>query len=430
MDRFEPFDKMDFKKLPAKERDEFLEVLQKDLQENGLTECNRKYILRGNVINTAKVFCEWLSTFDTGEERFQLFESFLESREFKEVKKDLRFSFLTKVMAYLFCDDERYYKVLYGIIDVMQDYLYSTPGIVNPQRVNVFGRNFLTFANPESGYPDKEAIGVAGTTGLQKKRMLSSVFYAAGTNAKKGKGSYVNHLKAWLNDNVNDNNGGMNEEEKQAVPDRKENKHNKNNGVEIDKLTADNISEAENAETIKEEKPLSKGQSDYTEPSFREKKKKKLSTRIRLTKLLNEYFEEVTSKEEEYMLIIDNLQNENGEKRELINQYKGEIKILNQQVQDAKNEIEKLNTQINKLEIGMKKQANISNIVQADLKSSSDERLKALGSRLKGQYEDFQAACELEITQDMACDLAEMLKSQLHDVFEILMNDGITFNRR
>ena len=130
------------------------------------------------------------------------------------------------------------------------------------------------------------------------------------------------------------------------------------------------------------------------------------------------------------MSIIDNLQNENGEKRELINQYKGEIKILNQQVQDAKNEIEKLNTQINKLEIGMKKQANISNIVQADLKSSSDERLKALGSRLKGQYEDFQAACELEITQDMACDLAEMLKSQLHDVFEILMNDGITFNRR
>ena len=194
-------------------------------------------------------------------------------------------------------------------------------------------------------------------------------------------------------------------------------------------MTPENTSEIKETGCLDEEKN-SQEPSENSETPISEKKKKKLSTRDRLKKLMNEYLDEVASREEECRVIIDRLQIENAEKEEELEQKASDIKALTQKVQDAENTISKLNDRINKLEIGMKKQENISNIVQADLKNSSEERLKALGSRLKGQYEDYLAACELEITQDIACDVAEMLKSQLHDVFEILMNDGINLYRR
>lgn len=433
MNRFESFDKYfnrkEFKKFPAKERDEFLEVLRNDLQENGLTKCNIQYILLGNSINTAQVLSEWLLTFDTGEATFKKLEFFINSEEFNDAKKELKFSFLTKLTAYFFGEDDRCYKALYGILEIIQDYCYSSPGIIDPQKVNTFGRNFLAFANPEAGFPDKEAIGLAGTAGLQKKRILSSVFYAAGTNAKKGKISYVNHLKAWLNNNEDSDEAEPNHGEEQVVYNGEENDHAKSIEAKKDQLTPENTSEIKETGCLDEEKNSQK-QSENADTSISEKKKKKLSTRDRLTKLLNEYLDEVASREEECRLIIDRLQIENAEKEEELEQKASDIKALTQKVQDAENTISKLNDRINKLEIGMKKQLNISNIVQADLKNSSEERLKALGSRLKGQYEDYLAACELEITQDIACDMAEMLKSQLHDVFEILMNDGINLYRR
>ena len=433
MNRYESFDKYfnrkEFNKFPAKERDAFLSVLQHDLQENGLTERNIPYILRGNSINTAKVFCEWLCTFYKSEEFFQHFEHFINSAEFSGAKKDLKFSFLTKIMANLFGEDERYYKVLYGILEVIQDYIYSSPGVIDPQKVNIFGRNFLAFANPESGFPDKEAIGLKGTTGLQKKRLLSSVFYAAGSNAKKGKSSYVNQLKAWLNDNDRDNSTVQNEDDRQVISGGDKIKNAEPVDAQTDQLPQNKTDKTKS--TVPNTEETSLPQEKTTSPdSVTNKKTKKLSARTRLTRLLNEYFDEVTSREEEYRLVIERLQNENAEKEEEIEQNAAEIKTLTQKVQEAKDEVRKLKAQIHKLEIGMKKQESISNIVQADLKNSSDERLKALGSKLKGQYEDYLSACDLEITQDIACDMAEMLKSQLHDIFEILMNDGIELYRR
>ena len=120
--------------------------------------------------------------------------------------------------------------------------------------MNTFGRNFLAFANPEAGFPDKEAIGLAGTAGLQKKRILSSVFYAAGTNAKKGKISYVNHLKAWLNNNEDSDEAEPNHGEEQVVYNGEENDHAKSIEAKKDQLTPENISEIKETGCLDEEK--------------------------------------------------------------------------------------------------------------------------------------------------------------------------------
>ena len=97
----------------------------------------------------------------------------------------------------------------------------------------------------------------------------------------------------------------------------------------------------------------------------------------------------------------------NNQQRMYINDLKGRISQLEEQLEQAKKEIQAREDMIE--------------LLSSSRQSSESEALVRLADELRIDYQDFQEAADLP----MDADLGENMRLQLEDVFNVLKDSGI-----
>jgi len=136
---------------------------------------------------------------------------------------------------------------------------------------------------------------------------------------------------------------------------------------------------------------------------------------------------------EKQNIFIQSVQNEYSVLKEELSQVKSVIQVTNERAERLLIEKTKLIAENKDKEDALHdrdekimKQKSILNIYESNKKSSQQEHLNMIASKLKGEYCDFKDALEME----MDVELGENMRQQMKEIFKILSKNGIDIENR
>ena len=389
------------KSLNKEEQKEYRTTLLTCLKEEGLTEENIHYIVKGIRFRSPYTYCVWSCELG-GDEQTNAYEMLIKSKVFTSLDNPMKLRFALMSIAILLANPQGSQEVICDLFYSLVDYSYKKDGKRLSDISKLFQSNFLDELKQNTRLPK---LSEYNFTQEYLQKLLVLLNEAVEGIVPKGDEEITrrNALRSWIKQNSVEKCTLENNQKPEKIDDKNE---------------TEKVEGTQKGNTISDER--------ITTPSFSGA----------LAKRLYEIAVKIDVYEQNLQLSADELKQRDKEIAKLKTKYEkvqedyakacDENTALRSQVAESERIQTELQSRVSSLQERISAQSSVIDIIDEDKDRSIVEFKNQVASSLKKTYDELIRSMEMEMTVDLGLNIRDLLD----DVFRKLKKQGIDIEGR